>query len=296
MSRNTKKEGYKEYLALLRKDEKLGEERKNLGYRELEKPIHHGYNAYLELREDVQRRIDKEGLAYQYILKHFMVETWSKTPEFVTKHKGKRYHYYEHNYENKPHIRKITEREYEKLHPSVQKYFYNYRIDNKYFWGGAEQRIYSHIIPDHYLIMKVKNSYLTHQKVLDSDLEREISFVDDKISEFWNTSPFWKSSRGFKWFRVRQNRADRRYNKITLGKNLKQGVESSSYEYYLKSLEIHNLEMEAIGYNDCIFEPSSEIEYYMDSDAHNWSDVSGWSHDPYPFEYNHRHKARWNYW
>jgi hypothetical protein len=144
--------------------------------------------------------------------------------------------------------------------------------------------------------MKVKNSYLTHQKVLDSELEREISFVDDKISEFWNTSPFWKSSRGFKWFRVRQNRADRRYNKIAIGKNLRQGINNDSYELYKENLEIHNLEMEGLGEDDCIFEPCSRKEFEEDSDSYDWAYVSGWSHDPYPFEYNHRHKARWNYW
>ena len=295
MGKNTKRENYKEYLALQRRDEKLSDERRNLGYRELEKPIHHGYNAYLELREDVQRRIDKEGLAYQYIIKNFMVETWSKTQDFVNKHKGKRYHYYEYNYENKPHIRKITEREYETLHPSIQKCFYNYRIDNKHYWGGAEQRIYSHLIPDHYLIMKIKNSYITHQKVIDSQLEREISFVDDKLQEFYNTTPFWRGN-GFTWFRRYYTKRDRRYNKTVLTKNLKEGIPNDSYERYKESLEIHNLEMECLGQEDYIFEPCSKIEWELDNDAQNWSDASAWSHDPYPFRFSHRNDAKWKWW
>jgi hypothetical protein len=58
MSKNTKHKNYKSYLKLLTEQEKLEVIRRNLGYRELEQPRHHGYEAYLVLRDDIANRDD----------------------------------------------------------------------------------------------------------------------------------------------------------------------------------------------------------------------------------------------
>lgn len=294
MSKNTKRETYKEYLALQRREDKLYEEKKNLGYRELEKPIHHGYTAYLELREDVLRRTDKEGLAYQYIIKHFSTETWGKTIDFYKKSK-KTWYSFDYDYVT-PKIRKITEREFEALHPSIAKYFYNYKIDNKYHWGGLECRYYTNVIPEHYVVIKVKKDYLTHQKIIDSELEREAAFVEDKISAFYNTTPYFRDSGIGKWFRTNMNRRDRYHNKRALKYNLSQVIENDSYDRYKESLDIHNLEMEALGQDDYIFEVCTKKEWEEEVTCNDWGYVSGWEHDPKEFKYKHRHGGRWYWW
>lgn len=294
MSKNTKRETYKEYLALRRREDKLEEERKNLGYRELEKPIHHGYIAYVQLREDVLRRTDKEGLAYQYIVKHFSTECWGRTLDFWDKKKKKSWFDYEQYY--KPKIRKLTEHEYEALHPSIQKYFYNYKRDNKMYWGGKECKIYSNVIPEHYLVIKIKKDYLTHQKIVDSELEREISFVEDKLSEFHNQTPYFRHSGIDKWFKTHLNRNARYHNKRALKKNLNSIIENIPYEYHKEQLELHNLEMEALGYENAIFEPCSKKEWDEDGTYQDWSSCSAWAHDPYEFKYKHRHGGRWYWW
>jgi hypothetical protein len=39
--------------------EKQSEIKSQIGYRTLDKPIHHGYNAYFTLREDIAKRDDR---------------------------------------------------------------------------------------------------------------------------------------------------------------------------------------------------------------------------------------------
>lgn len=296
MSKNTKRETYKEYLALQRRDNKLYEEKKNLGYRELEKPIHHGYTAYVELREDVAKRTDKVGLAYQYIVKHFSTECWGRTLDFWEKKKKQSWYDYEYYY--KPKIRKITEREFEALPPNIAKYFYNYKVDNKMYWGTQECKIFSHVIPEHYLVIKIKKSYLTHQKIVDSELEREISFVEDKLSEFYDKTPYFRHSGIGKRTKQLLNRRDRGYNKQVLRKNLKTMFISDSLEYLNYQSEIHRLENEVESeeykIDESHFKPLTEKEFYEESDWTEWT--CSWDNEPYEFKHKHRHGGRWYYW
>jgi hypothetical protein len=44
---------------LLEKQSEIKSQIKALGYRTLDKPIHHGYNAYFTLREDIAKRDDR---------------------------------------------------------------------------------------------------------------------------------------------------------------------------------------------------------------------------------------------
>jgi hypothetical protein len=294
MSRNTKREDYKVYLALNRRYDELLDIRRNLGYEELDNPIHHGYNGYLELREDVARRTDKVGNAIRFIVEKFAVETWSTTKQLYYK-RGR------YVVDNRPYIRKISEEEYERLHESVAKYFYAYTSDNIYHWSGFVRKKYTCILPSHFLVTKIKKSYITHRKVHDSELESEIAFVKDKLNEFWNKGGFWDYGSCYKKYRQKHNRRDRRADKVALRQNLHTILCNDSYENYKYRLEIFNEEVDYLNENseDYVYEPydgETEIEFYQDATYNEWSSVSGWECDPYEFKYKHRHKAKYNYW
>jgi hypothetical protein len=62
MSRNTKHKDYKRFFSVVRKQSEIKSQIKALGYRTLDKPIHHGYNAYFTLREYAKEMIDYLGL------------------------------------------------------------------------------------------------------------------------------------------------------------------------------------------------------------------------------------------
>lgn len=292
MSRNTKREDYKVYLALSTRYDDLLDIRRNLGYEELEHPIQHGYNGYLELREDVARRTDKVGDALRFIVEKFAVETWSKSKQLY--YKRRRY-----IVDNRPYIKKISEEVYEKLHESVAKYFYAFTSDNIYHWSGAVRKQYTCIVPTHFLVIKIKKSYITHRKIHDSDLEREIDFLKDKLNEFWNKGGFWDYGSSYKKYRQKHNRKDRRADKMALRQNLHTILCNDSYDNYKYHLERINEDIDLLiedseDYQS--YDGESEMEFYQDATFNEWASVSGWECDPYEFNYKHRHKAKYNWW
>lgn len=205
MSKNTKELGYKGYLQLLDRESELRDQIQALGYRELEKPIHHGYTAYLTLREDVLKR--KDGKDYQYIIDKFAYTTWSRTTDFRVKHKKK----YE---DNLPKLHYISESEYLKLDIRYHKYFY---LHTRTYasWNGNVYKYYQAYIPPQYLVINIKNHYLTHVKIIDGDLESELQFVKDKVWDYQrNKSPYHRGGYGF--FRKYHNSRTRASDKLSL--------------------------------------------------------------------------------
>jgi hypothetical protein len=67
--------------------------------------------------------------------------------------------------------------------------------------------------------MKIRKSYLTHEKVIDSELEREISFVYDKLYQLREVTPVYNNY-GYSKYKDRFNRSDRQFNKMALRKNI----------------------------------------------------------------------------
>lgn len=267
MSKNTKHKDYKRYLALQEEESVLMGAIKDLGYVELEKPIHHGFNAYLTLREDVERRDDKVSWLYQFFIDKFSSETWSRTKVFYYKRKGK-FH------DNRPKFRRLTQKEYDSYLPWVQEHL---QLRTEFNWG-VEYTYYVPKIPEYYLVMKIKNSYITHRKVIDGELESKLSFVRDQISQLQEVMNPW-NERGYSAFLKDISKRNRRKNKMALRKNLNTDFINDSYEYYKETdLEI------------------SEKEFITTSDWSNWADSSAWSQDFYEFKYKPRNEARWWWW
>jgi hypothetical protein len=82
----------------------------------------------------------------------------------------------------------------------------------EFHWGNE----YYHMneIPAYCLVTKIKNSYITTEKIIDGNLEK-LSFISDELSKLY--SIFSKGRGGsYKWFQTEFNRRDRNYNKQTL--------------------------------------------------------------------------------
>ena len=248
MSKNTKHKNYKAYLRLLAEEDKLEEIKRNLGYRELEKPVHHGYEAFFVLRDDIARRAD--AYVFQHLIDNYTTTTWSKTKEFYIK--KKRYHI-----DNRPTFTTISERQYTNLDLRVKKYFFH---DKEYpRWDGTIMRWFCCGIPPYYLVMKIRKSYLTHERVIDSELERQLNFVGDKLSQMREVMPLY-NNRGLTGFRKGLVKSDRAHNRQQMRKNLKTQILSE----------------------DGVWE--------------DWAKSSAMNADPYELKYKHRNNAAWLWW
>jgi hypothetical protein len=261
MSKNTKHKNYKVYLRLSAEEDKLLLAKKNLGYRILDKPIHHGYNAYFTLREDIIKRDDKITHLYQHFINEYASEPWSRTKDFKKKFRKK---FRKKGYEIiKPEFRILTEKEYDSYYPWAQEYI---QKRSEFHWG-VEYHYYVCVIPNYCLVTNIKNSYITKEKIIDGNIECELSFVRDKMQLIRDTSPIYNNN-GFANYRRDFTKSDRAYNKIVLNKNI-------TMEY--------------------AFDDWEPIDW-RDTDWTDWCSSSAWSHDPQEFRYKTRSQAKWMYW
>lgn len=211
MSKNTKHKFYKKYLELERKRDSLYDIKDALGYEKLEKPYQYGYNAFHVLRDDISRRKDAD--VFQYLLDNFSVTTWSKNGVFYSVYK-------KYVSDNRPHFRLITEADYLKLEPKYKKHFYHVSDKDQKFWNGTVNKFYRCYLEPHFLVMKVVNSYITHKKVIDNEVERELSYVSDKIYYLQEIIEPWNDRFITKAKKI-QTKANRRSDKVNINKNLK---------------------------------------------------------------------------
>lgn len=259
---NRKNKNYKRYLALLEKESEIEKAIKNLGYVELDKPIHKGYDAYLVLRDDIARRDD--AWVFQYMIDNFSTHPWSNSRVFYTPKKPWN--------DNRPKLNKISEEAYKRIPPQVSKYFYYDYREDKYLWNNTVKRYYSTVcVPEHFFVVKIKKSYLTHKRVIDGELESQLQFIRDEIYRISNYTYFSGNGRGYTWFRKSYNQKDRAYNKRVLKFNLKAEFPFS-------------------------VEDSDTREGFQDLDWTSWNGSSAWSHDPKDFRYKARNSAKWMWW
>ncbi len=227
MSQNTKKESYKKYLELRRREDEIDEAQRNLGYVELEEPIHHGYLAFFVLRDDIARRENSGELAD--LLKRFSTVPWSRTKDFVERRK-KRSHVIV------PQLIELDEREFLKLPIKTQEHFRMTWI--KYYGGYRKGYILD--FPSYYMVIKKKKDYITHRKVIDGVLEAEERFIRDKIWEIkYQSSPFKESS--MKPYSKAKNKSERRADNAIL-KNI---VKSFEYLDFYDTIHDEGLSLRA---------------------------------------------------
>ncbi|MEK6828556.1 MAG: hypothetical protein AABY15_00320 [Nanoarchaeota archaeon] len=212
MKRNKKTERYKDFLKLESQLSINWEAQRKLGYKPLDKPIHHGYDAYWVLRDDVSRRDD--AWQWQYILDNFGKSTWCRDKSFRYWNKQERM-----MVNIRPSFKDIDFNKYENLPPWAKKFFY--ATEKKGYWGQM-YKVYSVGIFDYYLKMKVVKSYKTHYKVIDELLKQEEAELEARLEgQFYDERrKSWNRHRSGKDWRTIFNRADRRHNKNALKVNI----------------------------------------------------------------------------
>ena len=224
MKRNERTEKFKDFL---RKEEELNNNwkaQRALGYKPLDKPIHHGYDAYWVLRDDVARRADADK--FQYILDNYGQSVWCRKKDFKSWNSQLK-----RETDVNPTLREIDSYRYDKLSPWVQKFFYSYQKQNR--WGGQSHTMYSVNIPRHFLVRKVVKSYKTHYKVLDEILKQEEAEIDAALdTTFYDErNKYWNRHHSKKRDRQISNRANRHHNKQALNKNMSMVFEKGDGDY-----------------------------------------------------------------
>jgi hypothetical protein len=200
---NSKDKNYKEYLKVnRRKWEVLGAQR-NLGYEPLDEPYQKGWDAYWVLRKDVSRRSDADDL--QFILDNFGKDIWCDNIFFLKWDRSIR-RYTDIN----PHIRAITEREWEKLPATCKKWFKVMPIQHGHYHPWWYTSTYTCVIPLHFLVKEKEPSMVTHKRVIDNLLEQEwaeLSDLEDRLIDYrgWYKMGH-KSGKSYKQYRNRQFR------------------------------------------------------------------------------------------
>jgi hypothetical protein len=139
----------KEYISLLKRRDELYDQRWS-SYIILDKPYIYGYNVILDLREDIKRRDDAE--IFYEILSLCTVSTFVKFKKDYYK-KFKKTNTY---YHSRAHLRDISEIEYLKLKPAVQKHFVKERFP-KNIWCGYR---YYCTLPNFYFVEKYIKNYV----------------------------------------------------------------------------------------------------------------------------------------
>lgn len=213
MKRNAKTEKHKAFLRKMRERDANSEAQWKLGYKPLEKPIHHGYDAYWVLRDDVARRQDADK--FQQILDNFGTTVWCRNKDFRVWDR-----YYKRMVDVNPGLREIDQKRYDNLSQWEQKFFYSYQKQSS--WGGATRTVYAVNIPSHFLVRKVVKSYKTHYKVLDSELQREEAEIKAQLeTTFYDErEKYWYNRGSSKNWRKIFTKKDRAHNKVALRKNM----------------------------------------------------------------------------
>lgn len=215
---NTKSKKYKEYLKVYGELRDVWEKQRNLGYAELDEPIHIGYTAKLSLRADVSRRKDAD--VFQFIIDNFASSSDTRHPNLYCRIKKNKL--YKH-YVSTPHIQDIEERTYDSLPPSVQKWFSD-NLFGSMGWGRVFKS-YCCYVPSYFFEIVFEERYKTHYKIHDEVLCQIESEIYDKLC--WDYYKYFRVNNygPIKEYATIHNKKDRRHNKVALKKYIDYMVE-----------------------------------------------------------------------
>lgn len=209
---NNKDLRLQEYRALDKELDELYEAQDNLGYYPLKKPIRHGWYKYLKLRDDVARR--KDAYVFQNIIDVAGITIWGRKVEEVDQVWVKRNA--DHRRISLPGIRKLDRKEFQKLIPKAQRYFEGIEISHGSWLSGIIR--YHCRVPKHYFEPTYKRAYITHRKIIDSEIESRIDQLENRLlrPEFY-THHHWHYPPE-RWLRKHWRRGKRRSVKTSLSK------------------------------------------------------------------------------
>jgi len=209
----------KEYISLLKRRDELYDQRWS-SYIILDKPYIYGYNVILDLREDIKRRDDAE--IFYKILSLCTVSTFVKSKKDYYK-KFKKTNIY---YHSRAHLRDISEIEYLKLKPAVQKHFVKERFP-KNIWCGYK---YYCTLPNFYFVEKYVKNFIYKERIVLPEVEKELDEINALLNNKYITL-FNRESNAPKKYTRLVNRAERRNNKI-ITKHIAKITNNFIYEEY----------------------------------------------------------------
>ena len=184
----------------------------NLGDVPLQKPIRNGWYKHLVMRTDISRR--KDAHIFQEILDVCARWVWGSDKKMADK---RWLHNIKHNRDWQwAGLAWITKDKYKLLSPKAKTYFVEYEW--KWTpWQGSIKRYYCHV-PKYYFVTAYEKAYITHRRVVDSQLERKIAELENQLlsnelySYSWNATHYWMN----KWWRKRDTRKIRHRTKTAL--------------------------------------------------------------------------------
>ncbi|MBE8724144.1 hypothetical protein [Flavobacterium hungaricum] len=178
--RLVKKDFEKQLIQLDKLEKKLWKERNNLPWIPLEEPYQKGWQRNFKLREDVAR--SSEGEFYNTLLEK--INTWQFSSEKTFK-KKKSKRRKNASSEQIQRLKEFTEGEWSspKLELSDREKVHFSRQER---WSKTFQRYRIHYVFNESwrYVLHVKPYMITHQKMLDSDLESQIKLIENYISNY----------------------------------------------------------------------------------------------------------------
>lgn len=211
--RNIKDLRLQEYRALDKELDELYEAQDNLGYYPLKKPIRHGWYKYLKLRDDVSRR--KDAYVFQNIIDVAGITIWGRNLEEVDQKWMIREADLRHI--SLPGIWKLDRKQLQDLNPKAQRFFQGIEIINGSWLCGIIY--YECRAPIHYFEPTYKRAYITHRKIIDSEIESRIEQLENRLlnPEFY-THHHHSHYPPERWLRKHWRRGKRRNVRARLSK------------------------------------------------------------------------------
>lgn len=204
----------KEYRRLKTRLDEIRQIQRNLGWVELPEPRFIGWKAKIKPRQDILNRDD--DWVFIGISDLFGTETFARKIELFEwelKRKSKdRFVQY-----SRPHIRTISQHEWESLVPQAKKWFVP---DTYTSWRNQ----YYCTIPSFYWEITYEKEYQTKQKISDVLLEQEEAEIRKRLDWDFRDLEF-RCSNAPKSFRKKLNRKQRAKSKQTLYRIIHNGFD-----------------------------------------------------------------------
>ena len=202
----------KEILRLKRESNEIWSAIRNQAWLELDEPYQYGWDAEFVVREDLSRSKYNDEL--QYLIETFGKSVWSKNKDFIRKYTKRK------NEVIEPYFVKIWEKEYDELHPVIQKYFSEDGTTESH-WRGKQY--YCNVERWKLDIKKTKHvvtHYQEHDEILyqmEAENEAELDKYYGKVYRNYGSKGFFNRQQKKK----ENNQTKRKLDEIKTGYNSK---------------------------------------------------------------------------
>jgi len=188
---------YRRYLALTEEYNELLQAERNLPWVPVEKPYQDGWTINIELRDDIKRRADAPIL--QAALDVVAQKGRLRNPKYVTlvRRMSKLSDVLRYmsppsqrsplwktwkSIGQAPSLRRIYQKEYDKLTPQLQALFYKVIDPRESHYRNTWYELGS---PAYYLVVKVKPAIVTHVRDIDSAMMKRMAELRDMLHDKW---------------------------------------------------------------------------------------------------------------